>query len=261
MKHYSDDDLTLYYYGEARRPADVDRHLAECASCAARYRSIAGTLSAIVAPEVPERGDLYGLEVWQRIRHQLPPQDRRWFSLFSGNRLTIATSAAALSLVVALAFLAGRMWSGRPAAPGVVPGATVETTAAATAARQRILAASVAEHLDRSDRVLTEIMNAAKGNGGRDISAQQRWADDLLAASRLYRQDAIATGEQSMANVLDELERSLIEIVHSPAQISDADLEQIRRRIDAAALLFKIRVLHDELREREIAPAQPRKTT
>jgi hypothetical protein len=66
MKHYSDDDLTLYYYGEARRPADVDRHLAECASCAATYRSIAGTLSAIVAPEVPERGDLYGLEVWQR---------------------------------------------------------------------------------------------------------------------------------------------------------------------------------------------------
>src|SRR5207249_8635068 len=111
------------------------------------------------------------------------------------------------------------------------------------------------------DRVLTEIMNAPKGNAGRDISAEQRWADDLLAASRLYRQDAIATGEQSMANVLDELERSLIEIVHSPAQISDADLEQIRRRIDAAALLFKIRVLHDELREREIAPAQPRKTT
>ena len=258
MKHYSDDDLTLYYYGEARRPADIERHLAECASCAATYRSIAGTLSAIVAPEVPERGDLYGLEVWQRIRHQLPPQDTPWFSW---NRLMIATSAAALSLVVALAFVAGRMWSGRPAVPSITPEATVETSAAAGAARQRILAASVAEHLDRSDRVLTEIMNAPKGNAGRDISAEQRWADDLLAASRLYRQDAIATGEQSMASVLDELERSLIEIVHSPAQISDADLEQIRRRIDAAALLFKIRVLHDELREREIAPAQPRKTT
>ena len=66
---------------------------------------------------------------------------------------------------------------------------------------------------------------------GRDISAEQRWADDLLAASRIYRQDAIATGEQSMANVLDELERSLIEIVHSPAQVTDADLSGSRRLV------------------------------
>jgi hypothetical protein len=254
MKHYSDDDLTLYYYGEARRPADVERHLAECASCAATYRSIAGTLSAIVAPETPERGDLYGLEVWQRIRHQLPPQETSWFSW---NRLAIAASAATLCLAVALAFVAGRWWSGRQAAPGSPAQAVIEA-GADNAARQRILAGSVADHLDRSDRVLTEIMNAP---AGRDISAEQRWADDLVAASRIYRQDAIATGDQSMANVLEELERSLIEIVHSPAQVTDADLEQIRHRIDAAALLFKIRVLHDELREREIAPAQPRKTT
>ena len=51
--------------------------------------------------------------------------------------------------------------------------------------------------------------------------------------------------------VLDDLERSLLEIVHSPSRISAADLEQIRRRIDAAALLFKVRVMSDELRQRE----------
>ena len=51
--------------------------------------------------------------------------------------------------------------------------------------------------------------------------------------------------------MLDELERNLIEIVHSPSRISAADLEQIRRRIDAASLLFKVRVMSDELRQRE----------
>ena len=51
--------------------------------------------------------------------------------------------------------------------------------------------------------------------------------------------------------MLDELERSLLEIVHSPSRISAADLERIRRRIDAAALLFKVRVMSDELRQRE----------
>ena len=93
-----------------------------------------------------------------------------------------------------------------------------------------------------------------------DISAEQRWAEDLVTTSRLYRQDAIDAGEQSVASVLDDLERNLLEIVHSPSKISAADLEQIRRRIDAAALLFKVRVMSDELRKREAAP-QSRPTT
>ena len=87
-----------------------------------------------------------------------------------------------------------------------------------------------------------------------DISAEQRWADDLLTTSRLYRQDAMDAGERSVAGVLDDLERSLLEIVNSPSKISAADLEQIRRRIDAAALLFKVRIMSDELRKREDAP-------
>jgi hypothetical protein len=105
--------------------------------------------------------------------------------------------------------------------------------------------------------VLTDIMNAPDSG---DISSAQGWADDLLSTSRLYRQDAIEAGEQSVATVLDDLERSLLEIVHSPSRISAADLEQIRRRIDAAALLFKVRVMSDELRNRETHPgaASPR---
>ena len=261
MKHYSEDDLTLYYYGEARRPADIEQHLDQCESCAATYRSIAGALTMIVEPPVPERGDLYGLEVWQRIRRQLPPQEPSWGSRWLvWNRLALAGSALALSLVVAFAFVVGRTWRAGTTAP--LTSSTTETPAArasaASEARQRVLIASVADHLDRSDRVLTDIMNAPAGV---DISAEQRWADDLLTTSRLYRQDAVAAGERSVASVLDEIERSLVEIVHSPAQVSAADLEQIRRRIDAAALLFKIRVLHDELRGREAAPATPRKTT
>jgi hypothetical protein len=123
----------------------------------------------------------------------------------------------------------------------------------------RILLTSVADHLDRSERVLTDIMNGPRG----DISSEQRWADDLLDASRLYRQDAIEAGEDSVASVLDELERNLIEIVHSPSRISAADLDQIRRRIDAASLLFKVRVMSDELRKREDAPdrSTPRSST
>jgi len=259
VKHYSEDELTLYYYGEGRRRADVERHLDECSACAKCYREIAGTLAMIAAPDVPERGDQYGLEVWQRIRHRLPERDGSWLGQwFRWDRLSVAAAAAALVLV---AFLAGRT-SRDAAAPPPAGGAPANAVADRdhADARQRILLTSVADHLDRSERVLRDVMNAPDSG---DISTAQGWADDLLSTSRLYRQDALEAGEQSVATVLDDLERSLLEIVHSPSRIRAADLEQIRRRIDAAALLFKVRVMSDELRQREQppAPSSPRTST
>jgi len=262
MRHYQEDDLILYYYGEGRKRPDIERHLDECGACAAAYREIAGTLSMIAEPALPARGEQYGLEVWQRIRHKLPEQEQPWWTeWFRIERLTLAGAVAVLVLA---AFVAGRFRSTpavveAPGAPGPVA-ANPGGGAADANLRQRILLTSVADHLDRSERVLSDIVNTS---GGRDISTEQRWAEDLLTTSRLYRQDAVDAGEQSVASVLDDLERSLLEIVHSPSQISAADLEQIRRRIDAAALLFKVRVLGDELRQRESAPepAAPRTST
>jgi hypothetical protein len=253
--HYSEDDLTLYYYGEGRRRQAVERHLDACAACAALYREIAGTLEMVAAPAAPARGDQYGLEVWQRIRHKLPDRPEPWWAgFFRHDRLVLA---AAVAMLVLVAFVAGRVWprlpAGAPAtgAPQTASGPGAPGSIAAGDTPQRILLTSVADHLDRSERVLTDIMNAPDRS---DISAEQRWADDLLTTSRLYRQDAMDAGERSVAVVLDDLERSLLEIVNSPSKISAADLEQIRRRIDAAALLFKVRIMSDELRKREDAP-------
>ena len=268
MTHFTEDDLTLYCYGEGRRH-DIERHLESCPGCAATYREIAATLAMIAAPEVPERGDQYGLEIWQRIRHQLPETGGSRFWRFSGfEGLSGFGLAAAAALLIIGAFVGGRAWQ-RSATPAATSAANPSNLAhrehpgnsenPANRGRSQILLTSVADHLDRSERVLTDIMNAPRG----DISTEQRWADDLLDASRLYRQDAVDAGEGSVASVLDELERSLLEIVHSPARISAADLDQIRRRIDAASLLFKVRVMSDELRKREDAPdrSTPRSST
>jgi len=214
----------------------------------------------IVTPDAPARGDQYGLEVWQRIRHRLPEPDAPWWMAWMRwDRLVLVSAAAVLMIA---AFVAGRVWPRQAVSPSTrTATATPPSSDSGADARQRILLTSVADHLDRSERMLTDIMNAP---ASRDISLEQQWADDLLATSRLYRQDAVDAGEQSVAAVLDELERSLLEIVHSPSQISAADLDQIRRRIDAAALLFKVRVMSDELRQREGAPAdanRPRTST
>jgi hypothetical protein len=255
--HFTEDELTLHYYGEGRRRGRITRHLDECAACAAVYREIADTLAMVTAPETPERGEQYGLEVWQRIRHQLPEQEASgWMGWIMPRTDRLVLAGAAASLIV-VAFIAGRMWP-RTALVAPPPAAAIAADAGTAAAGRdvshRILLTAVADHLDRSERVLTDIMNAPSRG---DISTEQAWADDLLTASRLYRQDATEAGEPSVAGVLDEIERSLLEIVHSPSRISAADLEQIRRRIDAAALLFKVRVMSDELRQRDAPPAPP----
>lgn len=259
--HYSEDDLTLYYYGEGpssglrtgRWKADVERHLQECSACALLYREIAGTLSMVVGDDVPERDDRYGLEVWQRIRHDLPEREPRfkWLSGFGG---FVGLAAAAAVLMIA-AFIAGRSSMNVSNVPGTTAvnraiSASPVNPSSPDPSRERILVSAVADHLDRSERVLTDIMNAADPS---DISIEQGWAEDLLSTSRLYRQDALDAGEQSIATVLDDLERNLLEIVHSPSKITATDLEQLRRRIDATALLFKVRVMSEQLRDRESA--------
>jgi hypothetical protein len=154
-----------------------------------------------------------------------------------------ALAAAAMILIIA-GFAAGRFW------PVTSPGSVATRTEVdEDSARRRVLLLTVADHLERSERMLTDIMNAS---AGADISLEQQWAADLMAASRLYRQDAIDTNESSVASVLDELERTLVDIVHHPATATAADLESMRRRIDSAALLFKVRVVTSELRDREL---------
>jgi hypothetical protein len=251
VRHYTEEDLILHYYNEGSRRADIEVHLDQCERCAAAYRALAGTLRLIATPEAPERGDQYGLEVWQRIRHRLPGQDVPWWSVWF--RVERLAAVGAFAVLLLAAFVTGRWWSSSDSTPAPtltsarqsaekVPGPVSEDS------RQRVLLTSVADHFDRSERVLTDIMNAPDGQ---DISAEQRWAEDLVVTSRLYRQDAADAGEHSVAAVLDELERSLLEIVHSPSRATAANLEEIRRRIDAASLLFKVRVLGDELRQRE----------
>ena len=258
MPHYSEDDLILYYYGEGRRRADIERHLGACSSCAAAYRQIAGTLSLVTAPEVPERDERYGLEVWQRIRHQLPEQETAWWPAWlRWDRLAVAGAAAALCAIVIAAFVAGRLWPRQD-----LPGMKMVASDTATEAGTRVRMAAISDHLERSERVLLDVMNASGARGAHiDVSDAQGWAADLIDDNRLYREAASRAGDTMIADVLDDLERNLLEIVHGPSTLTPAQLEQVRVRLDAAALLFKVRVLHDELRERETAPALPRKTT
>ena len=94
-------------------------------------------------------------------------------------------------------------------------------------------------------------------NGGVDISGTQEWARDLVPTNRLIRLTANEAGERVVADVLDDLERVLVEIANSPSHLSGMEFQQIRQRVEAQGIVFKIRVLDTQVRQREQgAPAR-----
>ena len=83
-----------------------------------------------------------------------------------------------------------------------------------------------------------------------------RAAQELISETRLYRQTASAMDETSVSAILDELERLLLDIAHAPSRLSPAELEAFRARLNAANILFKIRVVNSNVRSQEDAPRQ-----
>ena len=68
-----------------------------------------------------------------------------------------------------------------------------------------------------------------------------------MSENRLYRQTARFTGQTAVAGVLEELERVLLDIAHSPSEISARELEDLRQRLESEGILFKIRVLRSNV--------------
>lgn len=240
MRHYTDDELVLHYYGESDDTAAVTQHLDACATCADAYRAIHEALHAVPVLATPERDAFYGQRVWGRVSERLSERRSVWALR------PFAIGAAAATILIA-AFVAGRTW----------PQKELGTPTPAAAGRSydaqdRARVAATSDHLDRSERVLLDVLNA--GGDEVDLSAQQTWASDLIDSNRFYRDAASQAGDSLTAGVLDDLERSLLDVVHGPAVVTPEQLDDLRARVDAAALLFKVRILADELREREAAP-------
>jgi hypothetical protein len=236
MQHLSEQDLVLYHYGEIDRKA-VDEHLAGCETCLREYDQLRDVLGTLDAMPVPRRSEDYPQQVWQLLSARLPEQRTTWWSSWlSVPRLRLAAAVVALVIV---AFMLGRF--ARQDA-GLPSGPIAETV------RERILLIAVGDHLERSQRLLIELVHA-EGNGEIDISAEQRKAERLAASNRLYRRSATRSGDPLVVDILDELERTLLEVANGPSSLGSSRLEDLRRRIERRGLLFKIRVIGDKVRQ------------
>jgi hypothetical protein len=78
----------------------------------------------------------------------------------------------------------------------------------------------------------------------------------LLESNRIYRQPATRVGEPGLASVLDDVERTLLEIAHTPASADAAELNLLQQEIATEGILFKIRITASRMRERQNAAAR-----
>jgi len=235
MTHLSEEELVLHYYGEADDSPSAERHLESCRECRAAYSSLERVLNVMGALPVPERGAGYGAQVWAKLAHELPARRRAWLPPFPWRWMA---AGGALATLLVAAFLAGR-FSTRPAPVAVSP-----------QLQKLVLKAALEDYLDRSQIVLIELANA-NPKDALDISTEQERAANLLNENRLYRQTALHTGDAVAASVLDELERVLLEIAHSPARLAPAQLDDLRQRLRAEGILFRIRVLGSSVRSQD----------
>jgi hypothetical protein len=239
MKHLSQEQIVLHYYGDAEGEEEVRRHLSECSACRKEFDQIQELLLQIEPAEVPEPPSFFEEKTWLNLRDRLAPQQgglRGW--LFSPQKWALG---GVVTILLVGAFLLGRYGSDRnkPMPANI-----------AAANPQRVVLVAVGDHLERSQVLLVEIMNSDMKDGTRgavDLASEQRQARDLLDANHLYRVSAQQAGDPAIAGVLDDLGRVLTEIANGPSQLTPADLEQIRGRIQSQGLLFKIRVVGSQV--------------
>ena len=227
MKHLTEEQIVLHSYGDAEEGAAIEQHLQECPQCRTEFEKIKALLAGIPAVEVPEPPAYLEDKVWLRVRDHVPDRNpAAWMPKWAWG--------AVVAVLVTAAFLTGRFW------PHHVDSGNQPQTAKINS--QRVLLVAVGDHLERSQMLLVEIMNA-NDQGTIGLSGEQTHARDLLEANRLYRVTAQRTGDPAVAHVLDELERVLAEIADGPSELTPGELRGIRSRIQSQDLLFKIRVI------------------
>ena len=112
---------------------------------------------------------------------------------------------------------------------------------------ERMLRSEVEEHFERSQRVLVELVNADDSAPVLRLASDRERAADLVAAGRLYRRSAEEMGDAETRDLLEDVERVLVEIANGPEVESSNDLSEVRTRISDQDLIFRLRVVTAEM--------------
>jgi hypothetical protein len=225
MNHISEEELILLHYEESDAAEMAREHLRGCAECTAAAEALERTFALCDAVVVPEPAEGLESRVWRGIEAEIWPARQGW----SGWKwLAVPATAVAAAVMVLVAV--------RPAArPKALP----------DAARHRILAISLADHLDRSQMLLIELSNT-EGTDAAELEMLQTRARDLLDEGRLLRQWIPAGEAPTTLALVEQVERVLAETANTQGR--PEELRALREQIGDDSLVFKVRIVEANLR-------------
>jgi hypothetical protein len=258
-QHITDEDLLLDYYGEgsAETRAVMRAHLDTCADCRMLDHELRGVLALVDAEPAPDAPEGFERELWARLEPQIAQRHPAagvatgfvraggWSAFTRALSLDLprwAFAAGAVALALG-SFTLGRSWEARPEAPA-------ESAADTQALSERLLRTEVEEHLERSQRVLMELVNADDA-APVVLASDRARAADLVADGRLYRRSFEVLGDTDTRDLLEDVERVLVEIANGPPADTSKDLSGVRARISDQDLIFRLRMMTAEMQERE----------
>ena len=252
--HPTEDDLidALMGDGDADGRARLEAHVHSCDDCRRSWDDLAAALT-MVSDTVPEPPAGFERVMWARVSSAIALEPSPPLRLRSGWRQWVPAGVLAAS-VLAGAGIAG-MNAGRVApAPETTSAAarTPVTGASEPQLNELVLYTALNEHLQKTAALLVELRNAPDRAG---LEVERVMADDLVVAGRLYRATAEYTGNYTLVSMLDDLETVLVEVARSPDRIDPRSRQWLRTRIEEDSLLFKVRAVSNDLRERVANPA------
>ena len=233
MKHLSEEELIELYYGEAARPAST--HLEACRECAAQYMELKQSLDAMRPAAAPQSSAQYGERVWEVLKPQLIPYEKKTRDWRGWSQWRAATLALGCAMLLAAAFVGGRYWERHSAKQDNAAGNRNPQT------MQPTVLVVLTDHLDRTERLLVALEHADSADRVENAQLQSE-ARELLASNRLYRTTAGRSGDPALTGALDRLEGVLAEIANDP-NLTAEDLNRVRKEMNTQGILFEIRVL------------------
>jgi hypothetical protein len=257
MMHLSEEELVEHYFADPGSKASriAQRHMDACGECAAGSVRLADDLNAVQGMDIEELSADYGERVWTRVAVALPPRPvretpMRKSSWTRGWGLGLGY-AAACAVLVLTAFQIGRMWEHRQHLGNPVAKLPAQV-------QRQVVVVVLGDHLDRTERLLVELKHADAGDA-EVVKPLREEARSLLAANRVFKEDADKSDDAALRKALDHLDHLLKDVANEPGGLNAASLARLQDEMKADGLLFEVRVLRSRTPHRETAIRVPAK--
>jgi hypothetical protein len=237
--------------GEAER-ARVQRHLDQCAACAAELVALRATLDTLAGDPVrtaepPLPLPALRTRVFARLEEAERPRPSRALLGWA------AGAAVAAALVIAVLWPRGSQGPVPPAGPASVPTAVAGVSEIPDEfvrhLERSVAREQAARYLDEAGDVLVTVAarprRCRKGEERVDIGEEAQRSRDLLARRSLLDVDSSAVA--SARPLLDDVEQALREVASLEACARKHDLQSINRLVERRRLLLKIDLTTREL--------------